>query len=317
MPLFSAQFSPGARILHDEGRRADAFLSSNYDTPHGISESANENRESREVRNVLYGAVVASYGFHATLVADSDTTAYRKFGAKRFQMVANNLLFPGSPPTNEKQPNSTAGDPPVDDDSAGIDSEGASVSDNNNASIESGKSEPHRYKASLTILTKPEHKCNEGTTRYNEEQSPEHEHAYILGTVVSNLEETFTINPASSPLDNKLRLIRFGPAASTSQDAESTVGAKDEVTTGKQIMDIMMAAYDGGKHVSMPGVRYQEVDGFEVRFEERGDDGTWRRCCIDGSIVRVEEGGWMRVEKVVGSKEGVDIVVPASVVVDV
>lgn len=50
---------------------------------------------------MLYGAVVASYGFHATLVADSDTPEYRKHGDKRFGMVANELLNPDegkSPP---------------------------------------------------------------------------------------------------------------------------------------------------------------------------------------------------------------------------
>lgn len=38
--------------------------------------------------------MVASYGLHATLVADSDTTEYRKHGAARFGLVANDLLNP-------------------------------------------------------------------------------------------------------------------------------------------------------------------------------------------------------------------------------
>jgi diacylglycerol kinase family enzyme len=44
--------------------------------------------------NTLWGAVVASWGLHAALVADSDTAEYRKFGVDRFKMAANELLYP-------------------------------------------------------------------------------------------------------------------------------------------------------------------------------------------------------------------------------
>lgn len=42
----------------------------------------------------LYGAVVASWGVHASLVADSDTPEYRRFGVDRFKMAAKELLHP-------------------------------------------------------------------------------------------------------------------------------------------------------------------------------------------------------------------------------
>ncbi|TVY88623.1 Sphingosine kinase, partial [Lachnellula willkommii] len=71
LPIFKAKFSPGARLVTDEGQTATALSN-----------------------NTLYGAVVASYGLHATLVADSDTTEYRKHGDKRFGLVAKDLLFP-------------------------------------------------------------------------------------------------------------------------------------------------------------------------------------------------------------------------------
>ncbi|KAI3116116.1 hypothetical protein CBS147333_726 [Penicillium roqueforti] len=80
IPVFAAKFSPGSRLVIDEGRhRAD------IDT---------------DVNHTLYGAVVASWGLHAALVADSDTSEYRKFGADRFKMAANELLHPsdGTPP---------------------------------------------------------------------------------------------------------------------------------------------------------------------------------------------------------------------------
>lgn len=42
----------------------------------------------------MYGAVVASWGMHASLVADSDTPEYRRFGPERFKMAAKELLYP-------------------------------------------------------------------------------------------------------------------------------------------------------------------------------------------------------------------------------
>lgn len=42
----------------------------------------------------VYGAVVASWGMHASLVADSDTVEYRRFGVDRFKMAAKELLYP-------------------------------------------------------------------------------------------------------------------------------------------------------------------------------------------------------------------------------
>ncbi|KAG5361344.1 Sphingosine kinase A [Yarrowia sp. C11] len=40
----------------------------------------------------LYSLVVVSYGFHANLIAQSDTPEYRKLGNERFQVVAKQLL---------------------------------------------------------------------------------------------------------------------------------------------------------------------------------------------------------------------------------
>ena len=77
LPIYRATFSPGARLLTDEGRT-----------------------QTEITNNTLYGAVVISCGFHATLVADSDTPEYRKYGDARFGMVAKELMSPedGSPP---------------------------------------------------------------------------------------------------------------------------------------------------------------------------------------------------------------------------
>lgn len=88
LPIFRAHFSAGARVI--EG-----------------GEALPEPADSRVVAAVadddgliVYGAVVFSYGLHASLVGDSDTPEYRKHGAQRFQMAAQNLLKPpnGEPP---------------------------------------------------------------------------------------------------------------------------------------------------------------------------------------------------------------------------
>ena len=82
LPTFKAKFSPGSEFLVNEGRSSE---------PLPLSEDGS---------GVVYGAVVCSWALHASLVADSDTTEYRKHGSNRFQMAANELLAPsdGSKP---------------------------------------------------------------------------------------------------------------------------------------------------------------------------------------------------------------------------
>jgi hypothetical protein len=130
---------------------------------------------------------------------------------------------------------------------------------------------PHAYKALVTLDGK---------------EVERQEHGYILATLVSNLEKTFTISPDSIPLDGKLRVLDFGPMS------------------GGDIMGIMKGAYDAGKHIAMPEVAYRVVDEIKILFKEAGDDFKWRRCCIDGLIVGVEEGGWMEV-RMFPSSQGV------------
>ena len=141
------------------------------------------------------------------------------------------------------------------------------------------KGMPHGYKAQLTLY-------KEGG---KEEKMEREEHGYILTTLVSNLEKTFLISPESKPLDGKLRILHFG------------------VLSGEKAMGIMMKAYEGGKHVESIEVAYEEVEGIRVDFEESGEEWKWRRCCVDGLIVGVEEGGWMEVRR--EAEGAVDVVV--------
>ena len=82
LPTFKASFSPGSKFLIEEVRTREPLPL----TDDGFG--------------VVFGAVVCSWALHASLVADSDTTEYRKHGTSRFQMAARELLAPsdGSQP---------------------------------------------------------------------------------------------------------------------------------------------------------------------------------------------------------------------------
>ncbi|KAH8587606.1 ATP-NAD kinase-like domain-containing protein [Bisporella sp. PMI_857] len=206
LPAYRATFSPGSRLLSNQGQT-----------------------QTKLVEDTLYGAVVISYGFHATLVAESDTAEYRKYGDKRFGMAAKALLLP-----------------------------------------DNGKSPPHAYRADVLVVSDNGRKTTVGETQ---------RHGYVLASLVSNLEREFTISPKSSKrLDGKLRLVHFG----------------DLDATGVNL--IMTAAYQDGNHIHLP-----EVFNW-----------GWRRCCIDGLIVGVEENGWMKVNTVKSGEEAVQVLLPPS-----
>jgi diacylglycerol kinase family enzyme len=214
LPLIRATFSNnhgGAKLLSDEGRKQE-------DLP---VRSASESR--------FWGAVVFSWGFHAQIVADSDTPEFREHGAKRFQMAAQEALFPA--------------------DGSG----------------------PHKYHGLLTVQTREDSHSIKWSKLGN------NEHVYVLGTLVSNLEETFTISPHSTPFSGKLRLVHIGH------------------DSGEEVMRIMGLAYQHGKHIEDKKVDYKEVAGFALQFEE--EEEKWRRVCIDGKIILVEKGGSVEVQR--------------------
>ncbi|KAI9820375.1 MAG: hypothetical protein M1827_005999 [Pycnora praestabilis] len=227
LPIFKATFSPRAAFFVDEGRRK-VPLNTSKDGDSGLG--------------IIYGAVVASWGFHASLVADSDTAEYRQHGAERFQMAAKELLSP------------------------------------------SDGSTPHRYRAKVTMMKRSSEES--GIEAY--ETINREDHMYILATLVSNLEKNLLISPSSKPLDGQLRLVHFGPLPA------------DEV------MNIMGLAYQDGRHVKEAGVGYDDVEGIRIDYERGEKEERWRRVCIDGKIVVVNEGGWVEVKR--EHREVVDII---------
>ncbi|PKS08978.1 hypothetical protein jhhlp_003591 [Lomentospora prolificans] len=133
--------------------------------------------------------------------------------------------------------------------------------------------ENHAYSATVSIRTS----SDAGVDTFHPLQGAPKQFSYVLAAQVSNLEKAFEISPETTPLDQALRLVYFGP-----------VGAP-------RTMEIMGAVYAGGKHLKMEEVGYVEILGLEVKTTEQ--DSRWRKVCIDGTIVELEEGGWMRVER--------------------
>ena len=104
------------------------------------------------------------------------------------------------------------------------------------------------------------------------------------------------------------------------------VGAAVEAHTigAKSVLQAMEAVYDQGKHVELPGVRYEKdgVEGVRVQIDEddyvpEGEEAAergkerWRRICIDGAIVELQKGGWVEIRRIPEGLEGVKLVLRA------
>ncbi|KAL2266952.1 hypothetical protein VTJ83DRAFT_4229 [Remersonia thermophila] len=244
LPTFRASFSSGARLAAAPGGGEGE----------GEHDGPAPPEEQHPVRH-LVGAVVASYGFHASLVWASDTPEHRVHGDKRFGMAAAELLHEAHAYDAEVQVRWKGAEgfaplriPPVDDE--------------------------------------------------NKDETSRQRLAYLLLALVSNLEKTFTISPASRPLDGVLRGVWFG------------------ALDGKRTMDIMTKAYQRGAHVEMPEVGYTgdgspELD--EVRVVVREEEARWRKICVDGTIVEVEKDGWVVVKREDKGREMLNVVVNGAV----
>ncbi|KAH8900036.1 hypothetical protein GQ53DRAFT_709326 [Thozetella sp. PMI_491] len=230
LPTFKAAFSPGSHLVV-------------YAGPDGEAAADDTNPEDLQERTSavshLISAVVASYGFHANLVWESDTPEYRKHGAKRFGMAAQELLKLG-----------------------------------------------HSYTVRVDV------RRGGGDAAEWTELTPGERFDYVLATPLSNLEKTFTISPASKPLDGQLRLVHWGDVG------------------GDRSMQIMMAAYQEGAHLGLTWdgkdgepegkVGYEAIEALRVSILE--EDPRWRKVCIDGTIVEIPKGGWMEVTKTEDSR---------------
>lgn len=225
LPTFKASFPPGSRIVKYTPKDEMGGAETPRDEAAALDLLYRQETDVRE----LYGSIVASYGFHASIVYESDTPAYRAHGAARFGMVAQQLL-----------------------------------------------KEYHHYAAQIAIRRPG------GAGSDALERIPRDEHAYVLAAMVSNLERTFTISPASRPLDGQLRLVHFEPLGP------------------ERSMEAMMKAYDGGKHVDVEWedgkrIYYDDIDEMTIQVDD--EEERWRKVCIDGTIVDIPKGGVVHVQR--------------------
>ncbi|PLB44671.1 hypothetical protein P170DRAFT_440921 [Aspergillus steynii IBT 23096] len=148
----------------------------------------------------------------------------------------------------------------------------------------SGGAETHKYTGTVTFTRGDSQ--NEGE---RVETMETREHMYLLVTLVPRLEETFVISPESKPLDGCLRMVHFGPLPP------------------QHAMQLMSHAYREGQHVKEDQVYYSEITRLRIDFDEK--DEKWRRVCIDGKIVVVEEEGWVEVNT--GNRCALNLLVPS------
>lgn len=250
LPTFRASFSAGSFLVppapedDEEKGQGQGQISSGENQTEGAAMPVDH----------LLGAIVASHGFHAQLVWESDTAAYRQLGAKRFGMAAAELLKTAHAYQVVVEVRSEADD------------------------IEWRRIHP--------TLPKDHTGNSSGESRER--------FMYVLSTLVSNLEKTFTISPESRPLDGQLRLVSFG-----------AVGPE-------KTLELMQAAYNDGNHVNCTWpppdntgeetqAGHDKVVGYnkleEVKITIQEEDPRWRKVCIDGTIVEIPQDGWMHVRK--------------------
>lgn len=142
----------------------------------------------------------------------------------------------------------------------------------------------HIYKGRLTVTS------GESDGGNLEEQQDFSEHSYLLASLVSNLEEKFMVSPYSKPLDGQLRLLRIGPVS------------------GRELSELVQGAFQGGRHIENNAVFYRIFRQMRIDLEE--EDVRWRRVCVDGKIITVNQGGWVEIHR--GGRDVLDLVVDSA-----
>lgn len=275
LPIFEARFSKGSKLVTEYGQAREPITHPDDPEPR------------------IYGAVVFSWGLHASLVATSDTPEYRKHGVERFKMAAQELL---------KESHVYKGKVMTKRDRYGDFEDLAypALKTASNTQSETDGSVDTNSSTTTTNTTPP--------------SSSTDEHIYILAPLVSSLEPSFLISPHTQTPSNTLRLLAIAPSQ-TGTPAERA----DKNST--ELMRILTLAYQNGAHVSAstsstsvnpsnsesdtgpspspptsnpePTVIYHPIDSLRIQMHE--SDEVWRQVCIDGKIVAVNEGGWVQL----------------------
>ena len=240
LPLFHASFSRDAEVVHfgsDEtvplSRRADL---------------APETRLScyyPDIDCVIHGAVVLSYGYHAAIVAESDTPGYRDHGVDRFKMAASDLFHLED---KDRSPDFRA-KISVLKSTMGADGLGV-LSVPLGIGTRQGESDPCCRWLDL----------------------PDTEHALALTTLVSNLEYDYVISPKSIPPSTKPAASPLSARRAGDDNDMYFVYVPD--LPGPEVERLTYLAYLGGKHVGDLKVRYEAIEGIKIKLLPRSSTPT-------------------------------------------
>ncbi|KAF8427740.1 hypothetical protein EV426DRAFT_588183 [Tirmania nivea] len=244
LPLFHTQFSPNSLLVSQSGK-------------HPIPDRG------------LYGAVVLSWAFHASLVADSDAPSYREKypGTQRFQIAARENLTPLPHLYNgrifvQRHPNGAWED------------------------LQKELSEEDRgYWYFLATLVSR----LEATFLINP-----------LGEPLDGKLRVVHFAKLPAPARAAMEAHTMG--------AKSIIQAMEAVYDQGKHVELPGVGYerDGveGVRVQVDEEDYvPEGEGAAERGRER-----WRRICIDGAIVELQKGGWVEVRRIPEGLEGVKLV---------
>lgn len=243
LPLFHAQFSPDSLLLSQSGK-------------HPIPGRG------------LYGAVVLSWAFHASLVADSDAPSYRaKYpGTQRFQVAARENLTPRPHLYNgrisvQRQPNG-----PWED-------------------LQKELLGDRGYWYFLATLV----------SRL--------EATFLINPLGEPLDGKLRVVHFS-----KLPTPAGADMEANTADTKSIIQAMEAAYDQGKHVELPGVGYerDGveGVRVQVDEEDYVfEGEGAAERGRER-----WRRICIDGAIVELQRGGWVEIRRIPQGLEGVKLV---------
>lgn len=244
LPLFHTRFSPDSLLLSQSGK---------HPIPNGG----------------LYGAVVLSWAFHASLVADSDAPSYREKypGTQRFQVAARENLTPLPHLYNGR----------------------ISVQRRQNGPWEDLQKElPEEDRGYWYFLATLVSRL---------------EATFLINPLGEPLDGKLRVVHFA-----KLPAPAGAAMEAHTVSAKSVIQAMDAAYDQGKHVGLLGVEYEGdgveGIRVQVDEEDYvPEGEGAVERGKER-----WRRICIDGAIVELQKGGWVEIKRIPEGLQGVKIV---------
>ncbi len=175
LPIFEVRFSKDSRLVRDEGQSRDPITFEDDPEP------------------TMYGAVVFSWGLHASIVATSDTVEYRKHGVERFKMAAQELL---------KDAHIYRGEVQIQRDRYGY-------------------FEPLKYPNTTTTANNNDPDTTKTPASSDLDPRSGDQHVYILAPLVSTLDPGFLISPTTNTPSETLYVLAIAPTADPKATADN------------------------------------------------------------------------------------------------